>query len=343
MVKSEPRAAVRLAVTMGDPTGIGPELIVRALAPGGPLSPSVRDDVSVTLLGDRGVFERAAGLLGAESLAALTPGITLIETSAISPDVAPGSAESGRAQVAALEAAVRAPVDALVTAPIHKAACVAAGFAFPGHTELLAARYGQSSPLPVTMLFAGPRLRVALATIHVGLARVPALLTVDGLASTIVQTARALAIDFGVVRPRVAVAGLNPHAGERGLFGDEEERVVAPAIARAQAELGDAASVSGPHVPDAVFRDALDGARHDAVVALYHDQGLIPVKVIDFEEAVNVTLGLPIVRTSPDHGVAHDIAWQPPGRARPTSFFAAVRLALSLARHRARSRSASNL
>jgi len=336
MVKSE---VIRLAVTIGDPTGIGPELIVRALAAGGPLSPSLRgDSTAVTIVGDRGALARAADSLRADSLGALLAGVTLIETSEISPDAAPGSAESGRAQVAALEAAVRLPIDALVTAPIHKASCVAAGFAFPGHTELLAARYAQpgAPSLPVTMLFAGPRLRVALATIHVGLARVPGLLTVDGLAATIVQTARALLTDFALPRPRVAVAGLNPHAGEGGLFGDEEERVVAPAIARAQATLGDAATVTGPHVPDAVFRDALDSARHDAVVALYHDQGLIPVKAIDFEEAVNVTLGLPIVRTSPDHGVAHDIAGR--GLARPTSFFAAVRLALTLASGRLRSR-----
>jgi 4-hydroxythreonine-4-phosphate dehydrogenase len=337
MVKS---AAIRLAVTLGDPTGIGPELIVRALSAGGPLA---RSDCVLTIFGDRGALERTARAIGAGPLDALLDGVTLVETSAIAADTRAGSAESGRAQIAALEAAVRAPIDALVTAPIHKGACVAAGFAFPGHTELLAARYAPSGapPLPVTMLFAGPRLRVALATSHVGLAAVPRLLSVDGLTATIVQTARALREDFAIARPRIAVAGLNPHAGEHGLFGDEESRIVTPAIARAEATIGDEAQVTGPHVPDAVFRDALDGDRHDAVVALYHDQGLIPVKAIDFEEAVNVTLGLPIVRTSPDHGVAHDIAGR--GIARPTSFFAAVRLAISLATARARSRSSSEV
>ncbi len=182
------------------------------------------------------------------------------------------------------------------------------------------------------MLFAGPRLKVALATIHHALADVPRVLSSDGIATAIVHTAEALVRDFGVAHPRVAVAGLNPHAGESGHFGDEEPRVIAPAIATAQERLGARATVTGPHVPDVVFRDALDG-KHDAVVAMYHDQGLIPVKLIDFEEAVNVTLGLPIVRTSPDHGVAHDIAGK--NLARTTSFAAALRLARELAARRA--------
>jgi len=182
----------------------------------------------------------------------------------------------------------------------------------------------------VTMMFAGPRMRVSLATIHHALAEVPRVLSAEAIAVAIVQTTEALARDFGVAAPRIAIAGLNPHAGEQGHFGDDETRVIGPAIDVARARLATAgitAELYGPCVPDAVFRDHLDG-RCDAVVAMYHDQGLIPVKVVDFEEAVNVTLGLPIVRTSPDHGVAYDIAGKK--RARSTSFAAALRLARQL-------------
>ena len=304
--------AARIGITLGDPSGIGPEL-VRAVADGG-------DDLVV--YGDAilcaGV---AAELIPVTSLDGVVPGTPTDVT--------------GRAQVAYLEAAVAdardGKLDALVTAPIHKASCLAAGFAFPGHTEFLQARLGAGA---VTMMFAGPRMRVSLATIHHALAEVPRVLSAEAIAVAIAQTAEALVNDFGVAAPRIAVAGLNPHAGEQGHFGDDETRVIAPAIEAARARLaaaGIAATLDGPRVPDAVFRDHLDG-RFDAVVAMYHDQGLIPVKVVDFEEAVNVTLGLPIVRTSPDHGVAHDIAGK--RRARPTSFAAALRLARELVARR---------
>jgi 4-hydroxythreonine-4-phosphate dehydrogenase len=305
-------AVDRIGVTLGDPSGIGPELVRRV----------VDGAADVVVYGDaRLCAGLGAELVAVTALAGVQPGVP--------------SDETGRAQVAYLEAAAAdaraGRLDALVTAPIHKASCLAAGFAFAGHTEFLAARLGAG---PVTMMFAGPRLRVSLATIHHALADVPRLLDVDSVATTIVQTAEALARDFGLERPRVAVAGLNPHAGEAGHFGDEEARVIAPAIGRARTRLqaaGVAAVLTGPHVPDAVFRDHVDG-KHDAVVAMYHDQGLIPVKLVDFEEAVNVTLGLPIVRTSPDHGVAHDIAGR--GLARTTSFAAALRLARTLAERR---------
>ncbi|HEY2745623.1 MAG TPA: 4-hydroxythreonine-4-phosphate dehydrogenase PdxA [Polyangia bacterium] len=303
---------MRIGVTLGDPSGIGPEL-VRAVCDGG-------DDLVV--YGDAilcaGV---AAELIPVTSLDGVVPGTPTDAT--------------GRAQVAYLEAAVAdaraGTLDALVTAPIHKASCLAAGFAFPGHTEFLQARFGAGA---VTMMFAGPRMRVSLATIHHALADVPRVLSAEAIAVAIAQTAEALVADFGVAAPRIAVAGLNPHAGEQGHFGDDETRVIVPAIEAARARLaaaGIAATLDGPRVPDAVFRDHLDG-RFDAVVAMYHDQGLIPVKVVDFEEAVNLTLGLPIVRTSPDHGVAHDIAGQ--GRARSTSFAAALRLARQLSARR---------
>jgi 4-hydroxythreonine-4-phosphate dehydrogenase len=312
---------VRVGLTLGDPCGIGPEIIAAALA-------QVPSGVAIELFGDRGVF--AAGLPSAARLC---------EVTALAPaDRQPGrpTARSARAQVEYLEAAVaavkRGELDALVTAPIHKAGAVAAGFAFPGHTEFLAHALAAAHPV---MLLAGPRLRVALATVHMALRDVAARLSVDELARTLMTTAAALVQDFGIAPPRVALAALNPHAGEGGAFGDEEARLLGPALARARAELarlGIAAALYGPCVPDAVFRDAVEG-RYDAVVALYHDQGLIPVKLCDFEEAVNVTLGLPIVRTSPDHGVAYDIAGT--GRARPTSMVRALALACELAKRRA--------
>jgi 4-hydroxythreonine-4-phosphate dehydrogenase len=300
-----------IGVSMGDPAGIGPEL-VRRVCDGA-------DDVII--YGDARLLAGLnARVVAVTDLAGVVPGVP--------------SAATGKAQLDYLEAAVAdaraGRISALTTAPIHKASCIAAGFAFAGHTEFLAERLGVPR---VTMLFAGPRLKVALATIHHALSDVPRILDQAGIVTTIVQTAEALGRDFGVAHPRIAVAGLNPHAGEARHFGDEEPRLIAPAIAAAQAQLGEQAIISGPHVPDVVFRDALDG-RYDAVVAMYHDQGLIPVKLIDFEEAVNVTLGLPIVRTSPDHGVAHDIAGK--GLARTTSFAAALRLARDLAERRAR-------
>jgi len=311
-----------LGITLGDPAGIGPELIVLTLA-----AQSVA--LPVRIYGDLRILSAVEAATGKR----LPPSVEVVPVSLLS-EWKPGrpDAASGAAQVAYLEAAAAdakaGKISALCTAPIHKASCLAAGFAFPGHTEFLRDRL---SAKRVTMMFAGPRMRVSLATIHLPLSAVPQALNVDDLCGTIVQTSEALLHDFGVAAPRIAVAGLNPHAGESGHFGDEEARVVAPAIARARALLPAAVTVTGPHVPDTVFRDHLYG-RFDAVVALYHDQGLIPVKLVDFEEAVNVTLGLPIIRTSPDHGVAHDIA-DPARRRSPlrtTSFAAAMQLARKL-------------
>jgi 4-hydroxythreonine-4-phosphate dehydrogenase len=316
---------VRLAVSMGDPAGVGPELVARALA--------TRPEIEFRVFGDRRVLDRAAASIGVAA-----PDPTRVEAvTALAPhEAVPGRPDvaGGRAQVAYLEAATRAvqsgEADALVTAPISKEWAGRAGFSFPGHTEYLADAAGTKR---FAMMLAGPRLRVTVATTHIALAQVPAALSVEAIATATVLTVEALARDFGVAAPRVAVAGLNPHAGEAGRFGDEETRLVAPAIEAARCELQRsvaAATLTGPHVPDAVFRDAALGA-HDAVVALYHDQGLIPVKLLHFDEAVNVTLGLPFVRTSPDHGTAYDLAGS--GRARPDSFFAAVDLAAELADH----------
>jgi 4-hydroxythreonine-4-phosphate dehydrogenase len=308
-----------IAISLGDPAGIGPEIVVRALAE--------RPEAEVTVFGDVGVLARAAKVAGvAAPASARVRAVTSLGTDEVTPGK-PNDA-SGHAQLAYLTAAVDAAlageVSALVTAPISKEWIARAGFAFPGHTEYLAARAGVSE---FAMMLAGPQLRVTVATTHVPLKDVPRLLTIDGIASTIWLTAEGLARRFGIAAPRVAVAGLNPHASEAGRFGDEEERLVRPAIEKARARIAAArldATVDGPLVPDSVFRQAAGGA-YDAVVALYHDQGLIPLKLLHFDDGVNLTLGLPFVRTSPDHGTAYDIAGT--GRARAQSFLVAFDLA----------------
>ena len=311
-----------IAISLGDPAGIGPEVVVRALA----LRPGLR----VRVFGDPIVLAAAAERAHVPHVA---PEAVKVVTTLRPNEVVPGRPNdaSARAQLAYLEAATEAVLSgeasALVTAPISKEWIARAGFTFPGHTEYLAARAGVSE---FAMMLAGPKLRVVVATTHIALRDVPTTLTPAGIASIITLTAEALARRFRVARPRVAVAGLNPHAGEAGRFGDEETRLVEPALALARSRVGAMgidAAVTGPHVPDVVFRQAANGA-FDAVVALYHDQGLIPVKLLHFDDAVNVTLGLPFVRTSPDHGTAFDIAGT--GVARPDSFLAALDLAARL-------------
>jgi 4-hydroxythreonine-4-phosphate dehydrogenase len=311
-----------IAVSLGDPAGIGPEIVARALAE--------RPGADVIVFGDAGVLARAAKTAGVAAPA----GARLRDVTILRPEeVTPGQPNdaSGRAQLAyltaATDAALAGEVSALVTAPISKEWIARAGFEFPGHTEYLASRAGVRE---FAMMLAGPTLRVTVATTHVPLRDVPRLLTVDGIASAIWLTTDALIRSFGIAVPQVAVAGLNPHAGEAGRFGDEEERLVRPAVEIARARIGAAglsATVTGPLVPDSVFRQAAHGA-FDAVVALYHDQGLIPLKLLHFDEGVNLTLGLPFVRTSPDHGTAYDIAGA--GRARAVSFLAALDLAARL-------------
>ena len=308
-----------IAISLGDPAGIGPEIVARALVE--------RPSANIVVFGDEGVLARAAKTAGvATPQSARVRAITNLGPDQVTPGK-PNDA-SGRAQLAYLTAAVDAAlageVSALVTAPISKEWIARAGFKFPGHTEYLAARAGVDE---FAMMLAGPKLRVTVATTHVPFKDVPRLLTVDGIASTIWLTAEGLARRFGIAAPRVAVAGLNPHAGEAGRFGDEEERLVRPAVTKARARIAAAglnATVDGPLVPDSVFRQAAGGA-YDAVVALYHDQGLIPLKLLHFDDGVNLTLGLPYVRTSPDHGTAYDIAGT--GVARAQSFLAAFDLA----------------
>jgi len=311
------------AVTMGDPSGIGPEIIAKAwLRARGP-----RDWIVV---GDPGVMRRALDDLGAArgvrcieraADAALSDdAIDLVPTSALDPAPPVGqiNAASGRAAfdaiIAAIALARAGEIRGLVTAPIHKEAFAHAGVAFPGHTEILAA-YGGASR--VAMMLANDEIRTVLVTIHCSLAE--AIRRADFAAQmTAIRLADEGARALGIAAPRIAVAGLNPHAGEGGRFGDEEAKVIAPAIAAAQAEGIDA---SGPWPGDTVFMQARQG-RFDVVVAQYHDQGLIPVKYMGLEKGVNITLGLPFVRTSPDHGTAFDIAGQ--ALADPTSLETAL-------------------
>jgi 4-hydroxythreonine-4-phosphate dehydrogenase len=287
---------LRVGVTMGDPAGIGPEIALKAAA-----DPRVVEVCEPVLYGPRTEPERER----------FTPGLL--------------SADAGRAAYAAIERAVGdamdGRIDAIATAPINKEALSLAGFTWRGHTELLAHLTGAGD---VAMMFHSPQLRVVLATVHVPLAAVPSLLT-QARVETILTLAAAELPRFGFATPRLALAGLNPHAGEGGLMGSEDREVLVPAVELARRRGID---VTGPVPADTVFRQAVDG-RFDAVIACYHDQGLIPVKLVAFGEAVNVTLGLPIVRTSVDHGTAFDIAGQ--GVADETSLVQAVVLAAQLA------------
>ena len=318
----------RLGITLGDPTGIGPEIVAATLQ-AAPAAWRPR----ITVYGDRAPLERAARLIGVS-----LPDDVAILGEGLGDAAVPGKPDerAGAAQVGYLEAAVaaarRGEVEALVTAPISKTWARRGGFPFLGHTEMLAARLGATD---VAMLFAGPKLKVALATVHRPLAEVVDELTTERVRTVIELLVDSLAVDFGMTAPRVGVVGLNPHAGEDGLLGDEDADIIAPAI-----EIPcPPATLLGPLVPDAAFRDAVNG-RYDALVAMYHDQGLIPVKLIDFDEAVNVTLGLPIVRTSPDHGTAYDIAGT--GKARPISMQRSLALAIDMATRRAEAVSTGN-
>jgi 4-hydroxythreonine-4-phosphate dehydrogenase len=246
---------------------------------------------------------------------------------------------AGRAAIACIEAGAQLTLagrtDALVTAPVHKQALAAAGSAFPGHTEMLQALAGRGGSLPdVRMMLANDELRVVLVTIHVALKEAIERLSIERIATTI-ALAHEAGQRFGLARPRIGVAGLNPHAGEGGLFGDEELRFITPAIEQSRAAGIDA---RGPYAPDTVFMRARNAVGHvgefDLVVAMSHDHGLIPVKYLGVERGVNVTLGLPFVRTSPDHGTAFDIAGR--GVADASSLQAALSMAHELGRGRLR-------
>jgi 4-hydroxythreonine-4-phosphate dehydrogenase len=323
---------------MGDPAGIGPEVALKAIT-----SPAVAARVEPLLVGDLAVWQETARRLGLglrptsmESGKVVGPrALRVIVTSTLPARYRVSGEPRGRAAASACGAAAYAAIieavrlvqaggaAGVVTAPICKAHVVAAGHNFPGHTELLAMLAGG---VPVRMMMAGPRLRVVLVTTHLRLADVPRRLSREAVLETITITARSLHDRFGVAEPRIAVAGLNPHAGEHGLFGDEESRIIMPAV-RAARRRG--ITVTDPLAADSLFVKAADGA-YDAVICMYHDQGLAPFKLLHFADGVNVTLGLPFIRTSPDHGTAFDIAGT--GRADPRSMIAAVQMAAAAAR-----------
>ncbi len=281
-----------ILITLGDPAGIGPEVIDLALGSG-----KLPEGHQFQILGDRNAatLGRPTAASAATALAALDEAVRLLRSGV---------------------------GDAVVTGPVSKQALQAIGFPFPGQTEYFAAAFGVTD---FGMLLTGDHLTVSLATIHEPLSRVPQLLTTAEIVRIGLLTAAFLK-RRGITRPRIAVAGLNPHAGENGAFGDEEIRIIQPAVAQLNAT--GLATFSGPAVPDAIFRDAAQG-HHHAVLAMYHDQGLIPLKLLDFQTAVNVTLGLPKPRVSPDHGTAFSIAGK--NLADPSSMIAAIRLACEIA------------
>ncbi|MBX3161613.1 MAG: 4-hydroxythreonine-4-phosphate dehydrogenase PdxA [Deltaproteobacteria bacterium] len=305
----------RLGITLGDPAGIGPEIVAAALATAPPAWLS-----RIVVYGDPVPLERGARAMNVRLPSVEVVGNGLGDTAIPGrPDERAGAAQAGYLE-AAVSAARRGEVGALVTAPISKTWARRGGFAFLGHTEMLAERLAARD---VVMMFAGPKLKVALVTVHCPLADVATDLTTERVRRVVELLAESMVRDFGHAAPRVGVVGLNPHAGEDGLLGDEDADIIAPALAAPCPP----AQLLGPLVPDAAFRDAVHG-RYDALVAMYHDQGLIPVKLVDFDESVNVTLGLPIVRTSPDHGTAYDIAGK--GIARTVSMQRALSLAVEM-------------
>ncbi len=328
-MSSSPRPPVLM--TMGDPAGIGPEIVLAAAA----RHPERWTDLVV--VGDVAVMQAARERLAGQLSMPLPPlhawdGACKPGSLAVwqagdprpLPTIGQISADAGRMAADAIELAARQVLAgtgrAVVTAPIHKEALAAAGIGFPGHTEFLqalaAAHLGCAvGEVPVRMMLSCPGLRTVLVTIHVALRQAIDMLSTGEVLKTLQITDQCLRI--GGRRPRIAVAGLNPHAGEGGLFGQEEIGIIAPAVAQAR-QMG--VDVSGPHPPDTVFMRARQG-QFDVVIAMYHDQGLIPVKLLGLDGGVNTTLGLPFVRTSPDHGTAFDLAGT--GRADPSSLIAA--------------------
>lgn len=326
---------------MGDPAGVGPDIALAAWQ-------RRREDAlpPFFVIGSPDCLRERASLLGieaplkvvaeaAEAADRFQKALPVLPLPvAIAAHVGAPDASSAAAVIGAIEAGVdlirKGEALALVTNPINKHVLHETGFAFPGHTEFLAALaqgWGGRAPRPVMML-ACEELRVVPATIHIPLREVPAALTQDLIVATVETTARGLSEDFGIAKPRIAVTGLNPHAGEGGDLGREEIEVIRPAIERLAAA---GLRVSGPHPADALFHPAAR-ATYDAAVAMYHDQALVPIKTLAFDRAVNVTLGLPFVRTSPDHGTAYDIAGT--GRASAGSLIAALKLAGEIAKRR---------
>jgi 4-hydroxythreonine-4-phosphate dehydrogenase len=335
----------KIAITMGDPGGVGPEIILKSLC-----SSEVRNCCAPVVVGDSIVIKEALNLLNLpiklrtiNSPDESKPTIEVIDVIPPHPPLIKGGIKSGIVKVGmgrfekckptpeggrtcvsyirrAVELVINKQVDAIVTAPISKEALKMAGFKWPGHTEILA---NLTKTKDYAMMLIGEPLTVILVTIHTALKKVPGLITRQKILKTI-RLAKKACNMLGIKNPIIAVAGLNPHAGEGGIFGDEEIKKIIPAVKEAVKE---GIPVSGPYPPDTVFHKAYKGDI-DIVVCMYHDQGLIPLKMIAFDKGVNVTVGLPFIRTSPDHGTAYDIAWK--GIANPSSMIEAIKLAAIL-------------
>lgn len=320
----------KIAITMGDPGGIGPEVIVKAIS-----LPEISKICTPFIIGDASVIKKILYTLklplmirtiDSPSDSKLFPKmINLIDLGMIKKfEINKPTVEGGKACVTyiykAVEFASTKKIDGIVTAPISKESLKLAGFRWPGHTEMLA---DLTKTKDYAMMLIGGRLRVILTTIHTAIKNVPSLLTRKKILKTIRLAKKACDL-LKIKNPRIAVAGLNPHAGEGGLFGDEEKRKIIPAI---KVALKEGIPVSGPYPPDTIFHKAYKG-EVDIVICMYHDQGLIPLKMIAFDKGVNVTIGLPFIRTSPDHGTAYDIAWK--GLANPSSMIEAIKLAAKL-------------
>lgn len=322
---------------MGDPCGIGPEIIIKSLK-----SLAVRKIASYVIIGNKSVFEQAIRafkiplkyrtISHISELKDSKQLISLLSMGNFNSDLikqkkatAEGGELSVQCVIRGINLAMSGHIDALVTAPICKEAIYRAGYGYPGHTEMLRIFSGVER---VVMLMAGGKLRVAFVTTHIALKDVPQLVTIEDILGTITISNDNLKQYFGFKKPRIAVCGLNPHAGEEGIFGDEERKVIIPAVEKAKKN---GILCDGPVSADTIFYKALKGA-YDVVVAIYHDQGAIPLKLHAFETGVNITLGIPFVRTSPDHGTAYDIAGK--GIADPHSMTEAIKMAVRMARRR---------
>jgi 4-hydroxythreonine-4-phosphate dehydrogenase len=332
-----------VAITMGDPVGIGPEIIIKTMISVG-IPDGINDICRPFIIGDINVIswmlDKVLSGSGIEThksdieiheIERPEQGIyrqdviNIISISALDPEkIKWGQPDSvtGAAMTSyilkAVEMVSKGEAHAMTTAPINKYAMHLAGYDYPGHTELIAEKTGCTN---FAMMLAGSRIRTSLVTIHTPLSKVPSLINTEAVLRIIRLTHSSLVSRFGIPEPRIAVAGLNPHAGEEGMFGNEESEIIKPAIDFAVSEGIDA---SGPHPPDTVYYHANNGL-YDAVVCMYHDQGLIPFKLVHFDDGVNTTLGLPIVRTSVDHGTAYDIAGK--GIANSMSMTAAIKMA----------------
>jgi len=319
-----------IGITMGDPVGIGPEIILSAL-----INPLIYEICRPLVIGDMEWLEDLKRCIKSNLKfnAVKKPNTGVYQCGCVDvvSNFKPGSGQilwgkpttlTGKAMISyitsATDMALQGRIDAMVTCPINKEAMHKAGYFYNGHTELIAEK---TKSAEFAMMLAGDKLRVVLVTIHIPLKDITSVLSKEKILQTIIITGSSLSMRFGIENPKIAVAGLNPHAGEGGMFGDEEERMILPAVNLAKSQGFD---VLGPYPPDTIFYHAQKGL-YDAVICMYHDQGLIPFKMIHFADGVNTTLGLPIIRTSVDHGTAYDIAGK--GKADPGSLTAAIKMA----------------